>query len=262
MSYQLALGLVFAAKVGLDWVAGNAMFQPTRHLSTDIKESKHVKPFWINDTKLGIKLHCVLFNATKEPSWDDKSGLTILSHGNAGCIADVIEMPFLRQLGTVLVYDYRGYGASPGAPTEQSIKQDALVVLSFARTKVADPSTQISLYGFSLGCVPTAALCDQKVAKIILHAPFFSAPTIIGHHSHPLLGMCSPFSMDNGTSVCKTRQHPNTKIFVFHSPRDEIVPDKHGKALAAKSGGTFIQIGGTHNDPILTKKALAVLTDN
>lgn len=108
-----------------------------------------------------------------------QSRYTILySHGNA---VDLGQMSsFLIGLGTrlkcnIFSYDYCGYGASQGAPSESNMYKDIDTAFSTLRSKYGVTPSNIVLYGQSIGTVPTVDLASRvTVAGTILHSPLMS----------------------------------------------------------------------------------------
>jgi abhydrolase domain-containing protein 13 len=101
----------------------------------------------------GVQIHAWLLHA---PVTDWTKVPTILFfHGNAGNIGlripNAIQM--LQQLGSnVLMVEYRGYGNSDNVkPTERGLKLDAQAALLFAHQHTGIDSSQIFIFGRSLG---------------------------------------------------------------------------------------------------------------
>lgn len=66
---------------------------------------------------------------------------------------------------------YRGYGASPGSPTEKAIQSDALALFDHVRERHAD----ITLVGRSLGSGVAIQVASQRPAsKLVLVTPYDS----------------------------------------------------------------------------------------
>ena len=105
--------------------------------------------------------------------------LTLLwSHANA---MDCGEMYFfflelaLRLNMNVVAYDYSGYGAATGVPTESNAYADALAVFNYLLSTGITPERQLVLYGQSIGSAPTLYLATrQRVLATILHTPILS----------------------------------------------------------------------------------------
>ena len=105
--------------------------------------------------------------------------MTVLwSHANA---MDCGEMYFFfielaaRLNVNVAAYDYSGYGAATGQPTESNAYSDARAAFDYLVSTGIDAETQIILYGQSIGSAPTLYLATKrKYAAVILHTPILS----------------------------------------------------------------------------------------
>lgn len=74
----------------------------------------------------------------------------------------------------VLLFDYRGYGASTGQhPTESSMQQDAEAALNYVMTTALDGPPGVVVYGHGLGASLAVQLAaqHQEIFAVILDAP-------------------------------------------------------------------------------------------
>ena len=102
----------------------------------------------------------------------------LFSHGNA---VDLGQMSsFYYGLGSrldcnIFTYDYSGYGASAGSPTEKDLYADIQAAWNALRIRYGISPSNIVLYGQSIGTVPTVDLASRyDCAGVILHAPLMS----------------------------------------------------------------------------------------
>lgn len=73
----------------------------------------------------------------------------------------------------VLIVSYRGYGKSEGAPTEDGIKKDAVAALRYLERRHDINTSNIFLFGRSLGGAVALHLCsihEDRVKNPILHS--------------------------------------------------------------------------------------------
>lgn len=61
----------------------------------------------------------------------------------------------------IFSYDYSGYGASSGKPSEKNLYADIDAAWNFLRTKYGISPENIILYGQSIGTVPTVDLASR-----------------------------------------------------------------------------------------------------
>lgn len=121
----------------------------------------------------------VLFHFT----WPGAATTLLWSHGNA---MDVGEMYFFflqlaeRLQVNVAAYDYAGYGASTGEPSEANLHADILAVHDFLEAAGIDPARQLVLYGQSVGSAPSTWLATHRpVLGLVLHTPLLSGLRVL-----------------------------------------------------------------------------------
>jgi fermentation-respiration switch protein FrsA (DUF1100 family) len=186
----------------------------------------------------------------------------IFSHGNAGNMG--FRLPhaalFYAKSGVnVVMYDYRGFGASEGTPSEKGLNLDAIAVLEFVSKHPALEGSPILLFGESLGGAVTISLAHARptlVSGIILENTFLSVPKMVDHLMPlvaPLKGLILSIKWDSDMKIT-TLPHP--MLFVS-GLADQLVPPFHMKALhdsAAKSSyrDLYEVPGGEHNDTFVT----------
>lgn len=102
----------------------------------------------------------------------------LFSHGNA---VDLGQMSsFYIGLGSrincnIFSFDYSGYGASSGKPSEKNLYSDIDAAWQALRTRYGISPQNIILYGQSIGTVPTIDLASRyEVGAVILHSPLMS----------------------------------------------------------------------------------------
>ena len=124
-------------------------------------------------SKSGNNLACLMIKQFEHPSY------TILfNHGGTVDLGNLCN--FLFTLGNrlncnVLVYDYSGFGLTPGTPTEKAVYADAETAFRLLTDKYHIPPEKIVLYGQSLGTAPSLYLASKNPVKgVVLHSPFLS----------------------------------------------------------------------------------------
>jgi hypothetical protein len=180
-------------------------------------------------------------------------GTVLFLHGNAGSIVHRLEwLPMFQRLRlSILMVDYRGYGASTGGPSEAGTYADAEAAWRHLTETRHIPPGRIVVFGESLGGAVAAHLAARaKPAALVLHSTFSSAPDLAAD-LYPFLPvrLLTRFTYDTLGSV-KASDCP---LLVAHSPQDEIVPVAHGRRLyeAATGPKQWIELSGSHNDGFL-----------
>lgn len=180
-------------------------------------------------------------------------GVLLFCHGNAGNIGDRLDsFRIFHGLGlSTLIFDYRGYGASEGAPSERGTYLDAEAAWSFLVNHRKVPPQQIVVFGRSLGGAVAAWLASEHApGALILESTFTSVPDL-GARLYPWLPvrLLSRFRYDTRSCVRRAK----CPVLVVHSPQDDIVPYALGRALfdAAGEPKELLQLTGSHNDGFL-----------
>lgn len=178
-------------------------------------------------------------------------GVILFAHGNAGNISHRLDsIDLFHRLGfDVLIFDYRGYGASAGRPSERGTYLDIAAAWQELTERRGVPGRRIVLFGRSLGGAVAAWLAArEQPAGLILESTFTSLPDLASEiypflPTRPLLRHRYP-----------TVQHlakVSAPVLVIHSKDDEVVPWSHGQRLATTVGAELLQLQGGHNDAFL-----------
>lgn len=184
----------------------------------------------------------------------------LFCHGNAGNISHRLEhLKILHDLGlAVLLFDYRGYGRSSGAPSERGTYLDAHAAWSYLTERKGFAPGQIVVFGESLGGAIAAELArTTDPAALILLAAFTSAPDLARRYYWYLpVRLLARFHYPTSEFVADVR----APVLVIHSRDDEIAPFSHGQQLFRSAGGPkqFLEILGDHNAGFLMSGPLLV----
>ncbi|KAK4149489.1 hypothetical protein C8A00DRAFT_46910 [Chaetomidium leptoderma] len=143
---------------------------------------------------------------------DPKSLLVLFLHGAAGTLGSGWRPPSYRamyagapdKIHTVAI-DYRGFGSSTGAPSEQGLLTDALTLAGWAMQEAGIPPSRIVIFGQSLGTAVGISLAHHLATRpdptlfagIVLVAPFADVELLTATYriagAVPILGPLSPF---------------------------------------------------------------------
>jgi uncharacterized protein len=182
----------------------------------------------------------------------------LLCHGNAGNISHRLEsLDIFHKLGlSVLIFDYRGYGASTGRPTEDGTYLDADAAWRYLVEVQKKQPAKIILFGESLGGAVAAEIASRHAAGgLIIMSSFTSIPELAGG-LYPFLPV-KWLSKFRYATIDKIGAIFAPKL-IIHSPDDEIIPFAHGRALYEKAAQPkqFLQIKGGHNEGFLVSGKL------
>ena len=175
---------------------------------------------------------------------DNPGPALLFFHGNGELIEDNVRYGqlYARWGISTLIPEYRGYGRSGGKPSQRGIGHD---MDRFHAWLVARPEVKphaLIYHGYSLGGgIATDLARRHPPAAMILVATFTSMRAMFAGHGAPGFLAAHPFDVK---SVVETFPGP---ILLIHGTRDEVIPIRHGQALAkAAQRGTFIEMDETH----------------
>lgn len=175
--------------------------------------------------------------------------VAVLFHGNGGNISHRLDKArALRGMGySVLIFDYRGYGKSPGRPSERGLYADGEAAAEEALRRAGGDARRVAYYGESLGCaVALETALRLPPAALVLDSPFTST-VAMGKLVFPRLPVewMVRQRYDNLAKVGRLK----APLLVLHSPADEIIPSAMGQLLwaAAPEPKRFVETLGDHN---------------
>ncbi|MBC7817283.1 MAG: alpha/beta hydrolase [Planctomycetaceae bacterium] len=177
------------------------------------------------------------------------------------------EVEVLTQAGAdVLIFDYRGYGDSPGDPSEEGLARDARAVWRFATEIKKIESRRIVLYGESLGGGVAIRLASELSLKksppagVIVRSTFSSLTDAASSH-FPYIPV-RWLLLDRFPSEQRIRD-VTCPLLQFHGRRDAIVPMRLGQKLFAAApeksesdvAKKFVELpNADHNDVMETSR--------
>lgn len=202
-----------------------------------------VEELWI-DTPGGGRLHAWYARAPQPRA------SALFCHGNNGNLtksADII--PHLLEAGlSVLFFDYRGFGKSPGRTTYRGVIADALTAAQFHDT-IRPPTLPSILYGFSLGgAIAAQVLRRHPFDALILQATFTSLGSLT-RSMYPRLPMHFVAGrLFDTLAVVRTLEIP---LLVMHGTADEVIPFPMSREIFDASPGPkrlHVVEGALHKD--------------
>lgn len=174
------------------------------------------------------------------------SDYTILySHGNAEDLGHVREMAtrYPERGFSIIAYDYRGYGTSAGAPSEEAACADIEAVYDHLIVQNRVRPERIILYGRSVGGGPSVDLAARRpVAGLILESTFVSI--------FQVMTRVPVFPFDKFDNLRKIGRI-SCPVLVIHGTKDEVIPFWHGEKLfrQAREPKLMLKVeGADHNN--------------
>lgn len=216
------------------------VFQPTKSEEPEVPRGVESVRIPVNDQEFVHGLYVPHSNPV---------AVVLFCHGNAGNISH--RLPRLRQLSdryqiSILGFDYRGYGASPGSANETQIYEDARA----ARKWLADRNDvlirDIVLMGRSLGGAVAVELATNEARGLILESTFSSITDVGKTHARFLP---VSFLMESRFSSIDKIARYHGPLLQVHGTADNVVPFSLGEELhaAANEPRRFLSYEGGHN---------------
>lgn len=155
----------------------------------------------------------------------------------------------------VFAFDYRGFGASDGTPTEQGLYADATAAYDYLIRVEQVPASRIVLAGRSLGGAVAIDLATRvPAAGLLLFAPIDSVPSVAAR-LYPwapvrLLAQHEFNSFAKAGSI-------DSPVLYFSGWPDRMMPRADARALFAQFRGPklMVETGGGHHHAGFTHRA-------
>lgn len=177
----------------------------------------------------------------------DSKATILFFHGNAGNISSGridLLVAIYRQGYSLFTFDYRGFGKSSGAPTEEGIQLDSAAAVRFYWEKVHRPGEKVVYFGKSLGGFTSAhATTVSEPDGLILEATFPDKATLLSRYT--LLRFLSLFSKYRLETISNLTGR-TCPVLVIHGDADEVVPFEVGRELYERLPGEkyFFEVPG------------------
>lgn len=184
---------------------------------------------------------------------DSASASLLMAHGNAGNVSHRAEwLALLHQKipANLFLFDYRGYGKSAGAPSEEGCYRDAEAAFDWLKKKT--PQLPLLAHGHSLGGAVVIELATRRtLAGLIVESSFTHARDMAKLMFGPLpVHWLSSMKWASSEKIARL----NLPKLFLHGEEDGIVPFKLGQELYARAAEPkrFVALANTdHNDTFL-----------
>jgi pimeloyl-ACP methyl ester carboxylesterase len=182
---------------------------------------------------------------------ENPKGVILYFHGNAGDLSrwGTIAEYFVAQHYDVLVMDYRTYGKSIGALSEEAFYRDAQYCYDYLLNRYSE--TEITLYGRSLGTGIASYLASKnKPKQLILETPYYSILDI-AEYRFPMFSVKKLLKYH--FPIFQFLPKTDCPLTIIHGTEDSIIPYASSRKLLELNlkSLNFVTIkGGNHNDLI------------
>lgn len=231
----------------LFWLTGCAngiFYQPSRRMApAPDQRGLRYEPLRFQSSD-GVTLHGWWL-----PAEGETKGTVLHFHGNAENMSTHVQFAdWLPAAGYhLMVFDYRGYGASEGRPTRTGLIRDGLAALEVAGRRADAEDTPLFVWGQSLG--GTVALQSMmrsgvKVNAALIDSTFSSHGRIAADKMKQFPWFLQPLrlfrplfvssSYDARDAVVRLQELP---LLFIHGEEDRVIPPSHSRKLQRLAPG-------------------------
>jgi dipeptidyl aminopeptidase/acylaminoacyl peptidase len=193
-----------------------------------------------------------LYGYTVTPVRERDLGFWVLHlHGNADSVFSETQLQNMQQLRAqgfaALAIDYRGFGPSPGRPSEQGLYEGAEAAWRWLLGHGVAPE-RIIIWGHSLGSGPAVWLATaHRAAALVSFGGFTSIPDMAAS-THPWL----PVRWIVGVRLDSLARMPRIQspVVIAHCVTDRAIPFAHAQRLfdAAPQPKRLLRLQMQHED--------------
>ncbi len=165
------------------------------------------------------------------PGDPDNNIAVLWLHGIGGNVSTNIDLffPFRDAGAAVLAIDYRGFGHSDGAPSEQGVYEDSISMLDELLSRIRGSHRHVVFVGHSMGTAAALNLASRRPPSAVVVIGTFTTirsavESIFGDIGVDSIG---PNMFDNLSRVT----HINIPAVVIHGRHDRLVPWGQGKLV-------------------------------
>ena len=231
------MALVFGCALfvyGLRTLESMMTFHPVRLSATEMKSiPAGAETVWFNSGD-GTRLNGLFFESQTKP----ETGTIIFFHGKSGNLTDVtwVAQRFARHGFNVLLFDYRGYGASDGvAGDEAGLYSDGDAAVAFIVNEKKVRPEKIVLYGHSLGTAVVADVASRGHFGALVLESGFSSASSVAMSALPWLPRALHFLGKNRFESARKLATVKSPILIAHGDPDRSIPTGEAQVLFASA---------------------------
>jgi pimeloyl-ACP methyl ester carboxylesterase len=223
MEWLIVIAVVMLGVSGAAWLAQERLIFFPQPVSSTTHLPARATPLEVIAAD-GTRLRGWIVKGTATPA-----PVVLYFGGNAEEVSWTLADARWPREWTLAALNYRGYGASEGAPGEAALTADALAIYdAVARLEEIDPR-RIVVFGRSLGtAIATHLAAERPVAGVILASPYDSL-TAIGRVHYPWLPVS--LLLRHRFDALADAQRNKMPLLAIVGESDSIIPLERSQAL-------------------------------
>jgi fermentation-respiration switch protein FrsA (DUF1100 family) len=231
IAVALVLGCV-AFVYGLRRLELLITFHPDRMTAQERKTpAEGAEIVWFNSAD-GTRLNGWFFESQLKPA----VATIVFCHGNGGNITSVgwMGQRFAKHGFNVLLFDYRGYGASEGVVADESgLYADGDAAVAYLVNKKGVRPEQIILYGQSLGTTVAVDVASRGNYGALVVESGLSSASSVAASALPWLPAWLHFLGRNRFESARKIANVKSPVLITHGDPDGTIPTDEGRRLFA-----------------------------
>lgn len=178
----------------------------------------------------------------------------LVANGNGGDRAGraPLAVALAEQGLSVLLFDYRGYGANAGSPSEEGLARDVRAARRYLVDDAGFAPADLLYFGESLGAaVVTELATEHPPAGLLLRSPFVDLASV-GRFHYPALPV--GLLLRDRYPVAEHLARVDVPVTVVYGAADSVVPPEQSRSVseaAPRLRRLVVVDGADHNDRVL-----------
>jgi fermentation-respiration switch protein FrsA (DUF1100 family) len=234
---------------GLRWLESSITFHPVRvNAGERPSPPQGAEEIWFSAAD-GARLHGWFFRNESRPGF----ATVVYFHGNGGNISNIgwLGQRFTKQGFDVLLFDYRGYGASSGEVVDETdLYADGDAAVTFAIKEKGARPERVVLYGQSLGTAIAADVASRGNFGVVVLESGFSSASSVAKTALPWLPRWLHFLGKNRFESARKLAIVRAPVLIIHGDPDPVIPADEARLLfdsANQPKKMFLIQGVGHN---------------
>lgn len=220
-------GLAFV--FGLRWLESSMTFHPVRFSASEQPLPAGAETVSFNSAD-GTRLHGWFFRTDRKP----ELATIVYFHGNGGNISNVswVGQWYAKRGFNVLLFDYRGYGASEGkVGAEAGLYADGDAAVDFVVNRKGVQPANIVLHGQSLGTAVVADVASRRAVGAVILESGFSSASSVANTALPWLPSALHVLAKNRFDSARKLASVGAPVLIAHGDPDPVIPTSEARLL-------------------------------